>query len=68
MMKRSEMVKVIEEAMNSGFHNMGAISSKYIAETILTKILEAGMVPPIIEFEMGGTKIRDNGWEPENDK
>jgi len=40
-------------------------SHETVAGIILDQILEAGMVPPSMEFKMGGKTIRDNGWEAE---
>ena len=68
-MKKSEMIDLIKNAIFDGDgRHVDYQDPDYdeIAAYILKQVLEAGMVPPPLEFMMGDNLIRDNGWEPED--
>lgn len=68
-MKKSEMIKIIENAIHDGDgRQVDYQDPNYneIAAYILEQVLKAGMLPPYMEFEMGGTIVKDVGWEDED--
>ena len=71
-MKRSEMVEHIQAELEEMLEiiklrpNAAKYQPKRFAEGILDMIEGFDMLPPVIEFEMGGNKITDNAWEPED--
>lgn len=60
--KRSEMISQIHAIMDGT-----PIEYEY-ANQFLTIIEKLGMIPPSCEFKMGDMIVRDNCWEPEDDK
>lgn len=69
-MKKSEALKLIEEAIDAACGNDGEQrlypTDDDLAYAALTAMLKAGMVPPTMEFMMGDKLVRDNCWEPED--
>lgn len=67
-MKRSEMVNLIKDeflAYGITVNSAVDIGLDELANRILEEIECAGMIPPTIEFKMGGSLIRDNCWNNE---
>lgn len=68
-MKKSEMVNIIKNAIADGdmrYTDYQDLDTEAQAAFVLEQILKAGMLPPYMEFEMGGKIIHDVGWEDED--
>lgn len=62
-MKRSEMVNILEKAINSNLYQDYLFDEEMISE-VLDTIEQAGMLPP--RTKLGTLGIEDNAWEPED--
>lgn len=62
-MKRSEMIQKVIDAVYAASHE-DLILTKEEAAEVLTKLEEAGMIPPIVELEHFPGHY-DNAWDPE---
>lgn len=56
---------MLQEYAASQMGGMSEMLDEERMDYLLTKIQEAGMLPPSYEFKMGEQTIRDNCWEPE---
>ncbi len=63
-MKRSEMIDILNNAINSNLYQDYYFSEDMLKEVLLA-IEEAGMLPPRCELIKLG--ISDNAWEPESE-
>ena len=64
-MKRSEMIGILDNAINSNLYQDYLFSEEMLEEVLLA-IEQAGMLPPRCELPKLG--ISDNAWEPEDEK
>lgn len=65
-MKRSEMIELMSDTILDNIELADILEAEQVS-ILLAEMINAGMMPPAIEFEMGGNTIKDNAWEPEND-
>lgn len=58
-MKRSEMLKILQEVMDNSYDYCYDSGASYCYDSILGALEEAGMLPPSPEF--------DSDWDKSND-
>ena len=63
-MKRSEMLEIIVDELEESYGEIRS-TAIYTAESILDRIEEAGMLPPMKEYDFTTDEIRDLSWEKE---
>ena len=62
-MKRSEMVELLQELINSNLAQEYIFPTEKISD-ILSELEKVGMLPPVSKLKM--LNILDNAWEPED--
>lgn len=69
-MKKSQMLKKIHKILveHDLVQDRATKKNGQICKDILQACEDAGMLPPVMEMEMGGQKITDVGWESEDAK
>lgn len=65
-MKRSEMLKIIQKC-SIRFNPSYKKHREEMAELILTKMEEAGMLVPLDDYQLNYISPMVFGWEPENE-
>lgn len=65
-MKRSEVLDILQIFFESDCAFEDAHDARISACRVLDIVEDCGMLPPSTEFTMGGKKVKDNYWEPEN--
>jgi hypothetical protein len=63
LMKRSEMVELLQELINSNLAQEYIFPTEKISD-ILSELEKVGMLPPVSKLKM--LNILDNAWEPED--
>ena len=70
-MKRSEMIKIIKDTLEANGYSESSISAEEMANVIMYKIEEEGMLPPANELTKNGRMFGDDYdylyWESENE-
>jgi hypothetical protein len=61
-MKKSEMLKILYDAVDDGYYDMIA-NDVNLVDYILDKCLENGMLPPVTK--LSHIDAYDCGWDPE---
>ena len=56
-MKRSDMLEVLEEAIHDNYDYCVDAGPSYCYDEILSKLEEAGMLPPTLELLAGGERM-----------
>lgn len=67
-MKRSEAVRVISDMIHGeSFASCEYTDTDQYSDLILTKLEEAGMLPPQVKLRNFTEMYYDNAWEPEDE-